>query len=143
MFQSIRIYLSYYSNSPVIAGFCRRSRHHFHYKTYSSLLVKTRTTIRACGYRTNTFHPIKIKHSAMLWYDSLCKIKSCITCLRRTVRHLCHKTCSFPAHLDGHLGVLVGQFESIMKHLEILLQAQRGSRKLLLLQLDVLSQLCR
>lgn len=44
------------------------------------------------------------------------------------------------SNLDGHFGVLVGQLESVVKHLQVLLQRERGGGQLLLVRLNVLSQ---
>lgn len=46
-------------------------------------------------------------------------------------------------HLDGDFGVLVGQLQGVVEHLQVLLQRQRGRRQLLLVRLDVLGQLGR
>lgn len=43
-------------------------------------------------------------------------------------------------HLDGDLGVLVRQLESVVEHLQVLLQGEGGGGQLLLVRLDVLGQ---
>lgn len=50
---------------------------------------------------------------------------------------------SLQPHLDGDFGVFVGQLQGIMEDFEVFLQSESGCRQLLLVRLNVLSQLGR